>query len=210
MKPWLTRLLVATAMLLLTVAACYHWVDIPLARAAHGLGWQVHLPWEWVTRIGLSVWYLTSLPVLALVFWISHRPVARNRCAFIFLTVMWSGLAAAGLKFLLGRARPRLLINDDVYGFEPFVAAWERNAMPSGHATTIAALAACLWVLFPRWRWLWVALALPVIASRVIIATHYLSDVLVSIWLAVVIMLINLYLLERWGLRLRAKAAPSA
>jgi undecaprenyl-diphosphatase len=202
MKSPLSRLFLAFIAAALLLVACVVWVDAPLTRAVIVSDPAARAFWEPITRAGLSGWYFAGLPILFILFRFAfHRRIAANRCVFMFLTLMWTGLIGLGLKLLVGRARPRLM-QQGQYGFDPFRMGQDNYSLPSGHAGTVAALAACLWVLFPRWRWLWAALAAVIASSRIAVGSHFLSDVLAGALLAVIMMIATLRTLERWGVPL--------
>jgi membrane-associated phospholipid phosphatase len=168
-------------------------VDKPLSLCMHQL--ELDQPgliaffWAY-TDFGKSFWYLwpsaigivlcaTALRIKSL------REEMRARLAsvgekllFLFAAVAISGLVTDGIKPLLGRARPRELIQESFYGFRPFSfhAVW--NSMPSGHSTTAFSLAFVLTALFPRWRPLWLLLAFLLALSRIMVNVHFLSDVI--------------------------------
>ncbi len=101
------------------------------------------------------------------------------RALFIFGAVGVSGLVVDVLKPLLGRGRPKLWLNEGVYGFDPFtffVNAW--NGLPSGHSATAFAAAFALAKLYPKASAVWWIGALVLASSRIMVDAHYLSDVL--------------------------------
>lgn len=53
-------------------------------------------------------------------------------------------------------------------------------SFPSGHASSAFVLAAFLWILYPRGRWLWVTLAFGCAFARVRYRRHFPEDVLVG------------------------------
>ena len=143
-----------------------------------------------ITDAGKSVWYLVPCGLAALVGGFLCRakeasPRVRRlaayvavRAFFLFVTIGGSGIVANIIKPIAGRARPRLFVEQGVFGFDPFTSAgflW--NAMPSGHSTTAFALAAGLAIFYPRLRRLWYGVAVVLAASRVAVGAHYLSDV---------------------------------
>jgi membrane-associated phospholipid phosphatase len=70
------------------------------------------------------------------------------------------------------------LIRDDAYGFHPFHSGEAFDSFPSGHAARTLALAATLWVAYPRWRW---ACGLASVAEAVALVGmnyHFVSDVI--------------------------------
>ena len=143
-----------------------------------------------ITDWGKGVWYLVPCG-LGIVFcgFLSRAkdaPAAYRRlfayvgvrAFFLFATIGISGIIADIIKPIAGRARPLLWLRDGVYGFDPFTRAgflW--NGMPSGHSTTVFALAFSLSFLYPRLRVLWFFYALVLAASRIMVDAHYMSDV---------------------------------
>jgi undecaprenyl-diphosphatase len=97
---------------------------------------------------------------------------------FFFASTSIAGIFADFLKPLFGRARPKLLFADDLSGFHPMTFGSDWASMPSGHTTTVFAVAAALMVFFPRARYLLLIFAVTVGLSRVMVNAHYLSDVL--------------------------------
>lgn len=114
-----------------------------------------------------------SLVVAALLVW-RWRPVL-----VLPLAVITAGLASHALKPLIGRERPP----------EEFRLVVETNhAMPSGHATGMAALAMVLTLWWwPRGGWWRVAvagawvLAVAVSWTRLYLGAHWFSDVLAGL-----------------------------
>lgn len=102
---------------------------------------------------------------------------------FVFAAVALGGISVNVIKVIVGRARPKLLMQDDFYGFHPFTAKADFHSFPSGHANTLIALAVAVGFLLPRWRVaLWVVGAF-LASSRVMVNAHFLSDVIGgSLW----------------------------
>jgi len=135
--------------------------------------------WKTLTRAGQSEWYLVT--GITLFAWFRKRNRQLSRAGlFLFSTVAVSGLLADILKFILGRARPKLFLQQGIYGFEFFHGHFEHawTSFPSGHSATALSVAMTLSLLLPRFRLVFIAGAILVIASRVILCQHYLSDVI--------------------------------
>jgi membrane-associated phospholipid phosphatase len=142
----------------------------------HGL-WRDF--WKTLTRAGQSEWYLVT--GLALYAWFRKRNRQLSQAGlFLFSTVAVSGLLADILKFLLGRARPKLFLQQGIYGFDFFHGHFDHawTSFPSGHSATALSIAMTLSLLLPRFRLVYMAGAVLVISSRVILCQHYLSDVI--------------------------------
>jgi membrane-associated phospholipid phosphatase len=97
------------------------------------------------------------------------------RLEFLFFAIAIPGLADSGIKRLIGRARPSAV---GPFEFVPFSLSNGHASLPSGHATSAAAIAIAFGALFPTARiplWLWAG---AVGLSRIAVRAHYPSDVL--------------------------------
>ena len=168
-------------------------VDRPVALWAHALD-RTHPElinlFRSYTDVGKSKWSLwpsglATIFCLLLVRVRSLAPLWRARAAvwgksllFVFACVALSGLVTDAIKPILGRARPVEFLRDGLYGFFPgsFTAAF--NSMPSGHTTTAFALMGALYVVWPRARIFWLAGALALGISRMMVDAHFVSDTL--------------------------------
>lgn len=172
------------------VALCVLYLDRPAALWAHGLDPGVVRVFKRITVLGGSGPYLIATALLApLLHWRLRRPLAARRALFVFAAVAVSGLATDLAKVLFGRWRPKALLEQAAYGFEPLSYGYQHNSFPSGHATTAGALACALTLLFPRWRVLWFGAAAVVAASRVLVGAHYPGDVMAGFWFGAVLAL---------------------
>ncbi len=108
-----------------------------------------------------------------------------------------------GLKFAIGRYRPRYLFNDDLSGFEPFGLALKMASFPSGHAQSIWSAMIALCFLTPRFAPLYIATALMVSASRFLTAVHFVSDVIVGSFISIMVALLIRRRFEQEGQSVR-------
>src|SRR6185437_4617967 len=72
-----------------------------------------------------------------------------------------------------------------LFGFtwgSPHANAW---SFPSGHSVTVAALAVALYAIYPPAWPAYALLALAVMASRIILDQHYLSDVIAGFYIGI-------------------------
>lgn len=149
----------------------------------------------WLTNLGSDSFYLLMLLLMALLFrFVYVNKTSERHCWFLWLCVFIPCMIALILKIVLGRARPELLFNQQLYGF--FGLKFQRLywSMPSGHATTIMGLIFGFIILLPRYFYTFLLVGLLVVLSRVLLTEHYLSDVMLSFYLA----LIEVGLLTYW------------
>jgi len=122
--------------------------------------------------------------------------------AYMFASVGLAGLAADFLKILIGRTRPVLLFRHDDFTWTGLTLHADHWSLPSGHTTTIAALATALTILWPRHVAAYVLLAGLVALSRIGLTEHYLSDTIAGGWLGIVVTLYVTAVFRRAGVNL--------
>ena len=171
---WKIAALFATMILFVMIS--YFVIDIPVAIFCKSLDKSVTGLFEVITPLGVSTWYLAGSFILFLLFKHYRRRVYANQAFFLFASIAVSGIVAAILKWIMGRFRPKVFFESDLYGFNFFTTIHEETSFPSGHSATAFSFALVLALFFPRYRLLLFCFALLVSASRVIITSHYLSD----------------------------------
>lgn len=184
---WTDRMTLVALIAWLGVALI-HPFDADVVRAvAHGRSLPLVALRE-VTNVGRSTAYLVTafvvMTAISLVDWKAVKQRTRGRLAllygqatFAFAAIALSGLTTDLVKIIVGRARPKLLA---VYGAdyrEAFHVGYDFASFPSGHSTTLGAIAAVLALWFPRWRVPIAAVAFVLAFSRCVADAHYPSDV---------------------------------
>jgi lipid A 4'-phosphatase len=179
------------------ITICVLYVDRPLTIWMKQQSDQVHAVFAFITKFGVSTGYLIGaaslfaalrlaarVPRLAgrrerLVAW-SYLP------AFVFTAMAASGLTVDLLKTVIGRSRPKLLfLPGETYSFGFFATGADNWSFPSGHTANATSLALALSILWPRLTPAFIAFAVLIAASRIIISAHYLSDVIGGAFVAV-------------------------
>jgi membrane-associated phospholipid phosphatase len=142
------------------------------------------------TDVGKSAAYLLMALMIALLAsfmsWRGKVLSGKARLAlvyaqalFAFWAIALSGIIANMLKLIFARARPDHL---DTLGAYDFFSRWgtgyDYTSFPSGHATTMGALAAVLVLWFPRLSIFTMPVCLAFAASRVAAGAHFPSDVI--------------------------------
>lgn len=121
-----------------------------------------------------------------------------------FGLLLMAGVAAGAggaelLEYLLGRARPDLLISAGTYGFFPLKFAHHFNSFPSSHAAAAFAAATVLTFIWPRGRTLFFALAALAALSRVMLNAHFISDVIGGAFVGgALALVVCVWLARRW------------
>jgi membrane-associated phospholipid phosphatase len=141
------------------------------------------LPWligflRYVTWLGYGLVDIGILVVSGALAWGAGDPGGVRRGLLGGSAVAAAGLLDQALKNLLCRARPNAADAGAFFaGFPCFPAPYAMASFPSGHATTAFALAAVLSLWYPRWTAAWLALAAIVGWSRIVLGSHFPSDV---------------------------------
>lgn len=140
-----------------------------------------------ITDIGTSGWmWAVALILAGAASWARWKDKTRRdlalaafgeRAMYIMATLAASGLLPQAIKLFVGRGRPKFLEADGPFVFHPFSFSASYASFPSGHATTIFAMAVAFGFLVPRWRAPLLLVAAVIALSRVIVRAHYPTDV---------------------------------
>ncbi len=153
-------------------------VDRQLLFALQQLPGSIVQIFEVITKAGVSTAYIVGSAALFVLFqWVLKKKHLANKALLVLLSVSMAGAINAFFKFFFGRYRPKALVEEGLYGFTFFKADYIFNSFPSGHSNTAAAAMVALSLIFPRYRFLFLAFAFLIIFSRLALGVHYLSDV---------------------------------
>ena len=174
---------------ILACAVCLAMVDAPVAHVAASSPVWLRQTARYVTVLGTSGYMIAGATVVIAASWLALKRTVdpqvrtawrslRARASYVLACVVVSGILVQLVKHMVGRARPKLLDTLGTAHFDLFSIKASLASFPSGHATSIVALAVALGLLAPPvGRWL-LLVAFAVGASRVIVGAHYASDVL--------------------------------
>lgn len=158
---------------------------------ARGMAFAASLP-MWVvstfnelTDFGKSQWFLIPIGIVVVLAAVLATPVAGRvanlvltslivRLSYVFVAIALPGLLVTIVKRLIGRVRPSDL---GPFAYVPFSWKPAFASMPSGHATTAAAAAVAIGLVWPKARVPMAIYAALIFASRIIIQAHFVSDV---------------------------------
>lgn len=108
------------------------------------------------------------------------------RLQYLFCAVLLPIVAAAGIKWAVGRGRPFVGGAANPFNFAPFTGTEAYFSFPSAHAVTAFALAFAVGALWPRIRPLMFLYAVAIAGSRLVLLAHHPSDVVAGALVGVV------------------------
>lgn len=157
---------------------------------------------DFISIFGESHWYFATAILGFILFrFVKKNEVYAQRFLFLLYINLFSGLLSLILKQLFARMRPWGLKNEgDSYGFLLFQnfdmgfiekmkyhfqtlsdAPTTYTSFPSGHTTTVFAMFTYLTILFPKYLFLWLGMAVILASSRLLANDHFLSDIFAGI-----------------------------
>ena len=157
--------------------------DRPLAEmlkaSVHG---DVETFFKIATNLGRAELYM--VPAALIWVWAALRgPKTWKRpAAYVFLTMCAAGAVELSVKYCLGRTRPKLWFEQGQFTVQPFTHDWAYNSFPSGHSQAAWAAMTALAVVFPRYRPVFLGIAVLVALSRVMLTVHWASDAIAGAW----------------------------
>jgi membrane-associated phospholipid phosphatase len=203
-KKWIASITILCCCVLTVVS--YNYWDIPLAYYCKGLSRSVLNIAQIVTITGESRWYYILLvPAYVVLHFALKNKLWSMRILFLLISISASGLINTLIKWLAGRNRPVNLFNNGQFGFDYFRVVHESTSFPSGHTVTAFSLAVAVSLLFPRWSVPAFAAAVAIGMSRVMITSHYLSDVFAGAGIGMLSVLIVKDIFDRYNIELVRK-----
>lgn len=116
----------------------------------------------------------------------NRQSVAEARVWFLIVSIGGTSIICGILKVLFGRARPMMWVEHQQFGFYWFQTTHDYWSFPSGHTTAIVSIALGLSILFPRYIKAFFLMTICIVASRVLLLQHYVSDVIATALLVVI------------------------
>jgi membrane-associated phospholipid phosphatase len=178
------------------IIALMYWLDAAEIRLMPPRGTASLWPFRILTDFGKSayvLWTLAGLLFAVLVISAAARGTLRSlllglgtRLQFIFLAVLVPVLAGEVLKWAVGRGRPFVGGEANAFHFSHFQGSEAYQSLPSGHAITAFALAFAVSALWPRLRFVMLAYAFLIAATRLVLLAHHPSDVVAGALVGVV------------------------
>lgn len=162
---------------------------------------------DYISVIGESHWYLGSGLIGFLFFkYYKKNKLYEYRFLFLLYVNLFSGIISLLLKWLFARIRPwGLRPGHNEFEFLAF-SNWDMgfvekmkyhlttliespttySSFPSGHTTTVFAVITYLSILFPKYIYLWLSMAIVVASSRILANDHFISDLFAGMIVGVI------------------------
>ena len=138
-----------------------------------------------VNPIGYGMTLLVVTMALWALGWCAKRPRLHQAAWFASWTFLVAGSIEFALKHLVGRPRP----NAGTMSMLPIGPSYtpEFDSFPSGHATSVFAVACAFAYFYPSLRWPLYLLAICISLGRLYLDRHYVSDVLAGALLGTIV-----------------------
>jgi len=191
---WMSLLIVIAAII------SYVFFDLPIAIYFYSLkNGLINKGFKIITKLGTSGWILIPSFLIFIIFRRKKEKFAQ-RALYLFCTVAISGIIVNIIKVITGRFRPKVYFKDGLYGFDFLHIDYEYLSFPSGHSATALSAMIAFGILWPKFRIHFLFAGIVIALSRVIITSHYLSDVLIGSLIGVLtsILLYQIYFKEKF------------
>lgn len=173
--------------LMLVYGLCYFFIDRTVSEYFYHHPWPKQL--AYLALLGKGWLYVFMFMTFALVQYVRNDLKQARLWLWLAAWVCYVYSCCGVLKVVFGRARPWLWLSDHRFGFY----GWQFNdnfwSFPSGHVTVYMALALGASWFKPRYTLYFFLGALALSALRVIFLYHFVSDVLATSVLVVVLFL---------------------
>ena len=183
----LGRTTIALAVTILSLLACYFWIDRPVAFFVERHQINKIQIFRWLTYPPPIAQTWSPLVLAALVVRRAWGPFARWQKVLLVscLSLIVADVFRTSLGDGCGRYWPETwfddnpsLIGNGTYGFHPLVHGDDVGSFPSGHAARILGFAAVWWLAVPRSRALALVVCPPLLVSLVAMNYHFVGDVI--------------------------------
>lgn len=167
------------------VLLCYFFVNKPVAFWIHDHQVDTHQILKWMTYLATVFTALAPAILVLAAIRLAWSPLRRLESTLVAasLSLIIAAAFEYHLKFLFGEYWPETwihdnpsLIKDGAYGFHPLHFGQAYGSFPSGHTARAFAAMSVVWLVYPRWRWLSVAVCFSVIVGLVGMNYHFVGD----------------------------------
>lgn len=183
-----TYFLSVTFFVILMTIILYQLFDKPIAVYFYTLDNQMIKDiFKFLTIFGNSAWYFVPSVFLFLYFKKMNKVHEKKIALYIFMTNLVAGIGVWLFKIPFARARPKLYLEEHIYGFQWFEINPKFASFPSGHTMTIISTVVAFSLLFPKYKYIFLPLGALIAFSRVVVTAHYMSDVVFASFLGTLV-----------------------
>ena len=154
--------------------------------------------WYFVFSVFFIIFYYFFNDNKKIIFFSKSLKNFRNLNIFLFFSVLISGLITQIIKHIVGRPRPNFGNIDESYGLKFLTLDSNFHSFPSGHTSTIFAVALVLSLGLPKLKYVFLFLAGIVSFSRVVLGAHFITDIIGGAVVAFIGFKITIYFLSRY------------
>ena len=194
------KILLWTSLLVVIAAIIsYFYFDLPVAIFFYSLkNGFINKGFKIITKLGTGGWILIPSFLIFISFRRNKKTLAQ-RALYLLSVVAISGIIVDIIKVIAGRFRPKVYFREGLYGFDFFHIDYQYLSFPSGHSSTALSAMVAFGIFWPKFRIYFLFAGIVIALSRVIINSHYLSDVLIGSLIGVLtsILLHHLYFKEK-------------
>jgi len=145
---------------------------------------------SYITDFGKSTWYFIISAILFVYFNFKKNFSKALMAKYFFMVNLIAGVGVWLFKIPFGRMRPKLFLQDGLYGFTGFSIHVQYTSFPSGHTITAISSATALTLLFPKYKIVFITFGILIAFSRIVTTNHYPSDVIFASYLGVLVAIV--------------------
>ena len=149
-----------------------------------------------ITELGDSLWYFLIIFLILVISYLmkiiklislKNYFFLKKFSIFSFTYLLLVGLVTQLIKHVIGRPRPNHAQLNNFFEFNFFTADSAFHSFPSGHSSTIIAVAIIASLALPTLKYFFYLCGFLISISRVVVGAHFFTDVLAGALLAVLI-----------------------
>ncbi len=160
------------------------------------------------TILGDSRWYFSISILLILLSYLIHRysffkklksfkKIFYGLGLFLFTSLLLTGFVTQVLKHVVGRARPNHSSMEKSIGFDFINFDSSFHSFPSGHTSTIFAVALVFAYFVPRLKYFFIFFAFIIGFSRVVVGAHFFTDIIGGVIVSYICFKITKHILQK-------------